>query len=90
MISVRFRQNDLCSFPGQLFSITIIQVYASTTNAEEAEVGWVYEDLQDLIELTPKKDVLCIIGYWNAKVGSHEIPGVTGNKFDLGVQNEAG
>ena len=64
-------------------------VYAPTTNAEEAEVEWFYEDLQALLELTPKKDVLFIIGDWNAKVGSQEIPGVTG-KFGLGVQNEAG
>ena len=66
-----------------------IQVYAPTTNAEEAEVKQFYKDLQDLLELTPKKDVLFIIGDWNAKVGSQEIPGVTG-KFGLGVQNEAG
>ena len=75
-------------FQGKLFSITVIQVYAPTTNAEEAEVEWFYEDLQDLLELTPKKDVLSIIGDRNAKVGSQEIPGVTG-KFGLGVQNEA-
>ena len=74
---------------GKPFSITVIQVYASTSNAEKAEVEWFYEDLQDLLELTPKKDVLFIIGVWNAKVGSQEIPGVTG-KFGLGVQNEAG
>ena len=67
----------------------VIQVYAPTSNAEEAEVERFYEDLQDLLELTPKKDVLFIIGDWNAKVGSQETPGVTG-KFDLGVQNEAG
>ena len=65
----------------------VIQVYVQITNAEEAEVKWFHEDLQDLLELTPKKDVLFIIGYWNAKVGSQEIPGVTG-KFGLGVQNE--
>ena len=64
-------------------------MYASTTNAKEAEVEWFYEDLQDLLELTPKKDVLFIIGDWNAKVGSQETPGVTG-EFGLGVQNEAG
>ena len=64
-------------------------VYSQTSNAEEAEVEWFYEDPQDLLELTPKKDVLLIIGDWNAKVGSQEIPGVTG-KFGLGVQNEAG
>src|SRR5574339_3095 len=76
-------------FKGKPFNITVIQVYASTSNAEEAEVEWFYEDLQDLLELTPKKDVLFIIGDWNAQVGSQEIPGVTG-KFGLGVQNEAG
>ena len=81
MISVRFQ--------GKPFSITVIQVYALTSNAEEAEVEWFYEDLQDLLELTPKKDILFIIGDWNAKVGSQEIPGVTG-KFVLGVQHEAG
>ena len=67
----------------------VIQVYFLTSNAEEAEVEWFYEDLQDLLELTPKKDVLFIIRDWNAKVGSQETPGVTG-KFGLGVQNEAG
>ena len=67
----------------------VIQIYAPTSNAEEAEVEQFYEDLQDLLELTPKKDVLFIIGDWNAKVGSQETPGVTG-KFGLGVQNEAG
>ena len=81
MISVRFQ--------GKPFNITIIQVYAPTSNAEEAEVERFYEDLQDLLEITPKKDVLCIIGYWNAKVGSQETPGVTG-KFGLGIRNEAG
>ena len=81
MISVRFQSKP--------FNITVIQVYALTNNAEEAEVEWFYEDLQDLLELTPKKIVLFIIGDWNAKVGSQEIPGVTG-KFGLGVQNEAG
>ena len=70
------------------FNITGIQVYAPTSNAEEGEVEWFYEDLQDLLELTPKKDVLFIIGAWNAKVGNQETPGVTG-KFGLGVQNEA-
>ena len=74
-------------FQGKLFNITIIQVYSPTSNAEEAERF--YEDLQELLELTPKKDVLCIIGDWNAKVGSQEIPGVTG-KFGVGVKNEAG
>ena len=81
MISVRFQ--------GKPFNITGIQVYALTSNAEEAEVEWFYEDLQDLLELTPKKDVLLIIGNWSARVGSQEIPGVTG-KFGLRVQNEAG
>ena len=76
-------------FQGKPFHITVIQVYAPTSNAEEAEVEWFYEDLQDLLELTPKKDVLFIIGDWNAKVESQEIPGGTG-KFGLGVQNEAG
>ena len=71
------------------FNITVIQVYAPTSNAEEAEVERFYEDLQDLLDLTPKKDVLFIIGDWNAKVGSQEIPGVT-DKFGLGVQNEEG
>ena len=71
------------------FNITVIQVYVPTTNAEEAEVEWFYEDLQGLLELTPKKDVLFIIGDWNAKVGSQETPGVTG-KFSLGMWNEAG
>ena len=75
-------------FQGKPFNITGIQVYAPTSNAEEAEVEWFYEDLQDLPELTPRKDVLFIIQYWNAKVGSQEIPGVTG-EFGLGVQNEA-
>ena len=74
---------------GKPFSITVIQVYAPTSNAEEAEVEWFYEDLQDLLELTPQKDVLFIIGDWNGKVGSQETPGVTG-KFGFGVQNEAG
>ena len=82
------RQNDLC-FQGKLFNITVIQVYAPTSNAEEAEVERFYEDLQDLLELTPPKDVLFIIGDWNAKVGSQETPGVT-DKFGLGMRNEAG
>ena len=81
MISVHFQ--------GKPFSITVIQVYAPTSNAEEAELEWFYEDLQDLSELTPKKDVLFIIGKWNAKVGSQETLGVTG-KFGLGMRNEAG
>ena len=74
---------------GKPFNITVIQVYAPTSNAEEAEVEWFYEDLQDLLELTPKRDGLFIIGDWNAKVGSQETPGITG-KFGLGMQNEAG
>ena len=81
MISVRFQ--------GKPFKITVIKAYAPTSNAEEAEVEWFYEDLQDLLELTPKKNVHFIIGDWNAKVGSQETPGVTG-KFGLGIQNEAG
>ena len=79
----------LVHFQGKQINITVIQVYAATTDAEEAEVDWFYEDPQDLLELTAKKDVLFIIGGWNAKVGSQETPGVTGN-FGLGVQNEAG
>ena len=75
-------------FQGKPFNITVIQVYAPISNAEEDEVEWFYEDLQDLLELTPKKDVLFIIGDWNAKVGS-QTPGVIG-KFGLGVWNEAG
>ena len=74
-------------FQGKPFYSMVIQVYALTSNAKEAEFEWFYEDLQDLLELTPKKDVLFIIGNWNAKVGSHETPGVTG-RFGLGVQNE--
>ena len=81
MISVRLQ--------GKPFNITVIQVYAPTSNAEETEVERFYEDLQDLLELTPKKDVLFIIGEWNAKVESQETPGVTG-KFGLGMRNEAG
>ena len=76
-------------FQGKPFNIKVIQVYAPTSNAEEVEVEWFYEDLQDLLELTPKKDVLFIIRDWNAKAGSQETSGVTG-KFGLGVQNEAG
>ena len=81
MIPVRFQ--------GKPFNITVIQVNAPTSNAEEAEVERFCEDLQDLLELTPKKDVFFVIGDWNAKVGSQEIPGVIG-KFGLGVQNESG
>ena len=80
MISVRLQ--------GKSFNITLIQIYAPTSNAEETEVEWFYEDLQDLLKLTPKKDVLFIIGDWKAKVGCQETPGVTG-KFGLGIQNEA-
>ena len=76
-------------FQGKPFNITVIQIYAPTSNAEEAEVERFYEDLQDLLELTPKKDVLLITGDWNAKVGSQETPGVT-DKSLLGIQNEAG
>ena len=76
-------------FQGKPFNITVIQVYALNSNDEEAEVEQFYEDLQDLLDLTPKKDVLFIIGDWSAKVGSQETPGVTG-KFGLGIQNEAG
>ena len=79
MISVHFQ--------GKPFMV--IQVYALTSNAEEAEVEWFYEDLQDLLELTPKKDIFFIIGDWNAKVGSQETPGVTG-KFGFGIQNKEG
>ena len=79
MISVRFQ--------GKPFNIMVIQVYVPTSNAEEAEVEWFYEDLQDLLELTPRKDVLFIIADWNAKVGSQETPGVTG-KFGIGMRNE--
>ena len=82
------RQNDLC-FQGKPFNITVIQAYAPTSNTEEAEVERFHEDLQDLLELTPKKDVLFITGDWNAKVGSQETPRVTG-KFGLGIRNEAG
>ena len=76
-------------FQGKPINITVIQVYAPTSNAEEAEVEWFYEDLQDLLELTPKEDILFIIGDWNAKAGSQLTPEVTG-KFGLGVQNKAG
>ena len=81
MISVHFQ--------GKPFYITVIQVYALTNNAKEAEVEWFYENLQDLLELTPPKDILFIIGDWNAEIESQEIPGVT-DKIGLGVQNEAG
>jgi len=81
MISVHFQ--------GKPFNVTVTQVYTSTSNADEAEIEWFYGDLQDLLELAPKKDVLFIISDWNVNVGSQEIPGITG-KFGLGVQNEAG
>ena len=83
------QQNDLCSFPRQTIQYHSNPTYAPTSNGEEAEVEWFCEDLQDLLELAPKKDVLFITGNWNAKVRSQEKPGVTG-KFGLGVQNEAG
>ena len=76
-------------FQGKPFNITVIQVYAPTSNTEEAEIEWFYEDLQDPLELMPPKDVLFILGDWNAKVGRQETPGVTG-KFGLGMRNEAG
>ena len=81
MISVCFQDKP--------FNITVIQTYTQTSSTEEAEVEWFYEDLQDILELTPQKYVLFIIGEWNAKVGSQETPGVTG-KFGLGIRNEAG
>ena len=76
-------------FQGKPFNITVIQVYAPTANAKEAEVEWFYDDLQDLLELKPKKDILFIIGDWNENIGSQEIPEETG-KFGLGVRNETG
>ena len=90
VLGCNLKNNRMISvhFQGKPFKITVIQVYAPTSNAEEVEVKWFYEDLQDLLELTPKEDVLFIIGDWNAKVGSQETPGVTG-KFGFGVQNEA-
>ena len=81
MISVHFQ--------GKPINIKVIQIYAPTSNTEEVDVEWFYEDLQELLELTPQKDVLFIVGDWNAKVGSQETPGVTG-KFGLGIRNEAG
>ena len=91
ILGCNLKNNRMISyhFQGKKFSITVIQVYVPNSNVEEAEGKWFYEDLQDLLELTPNKDVLFIIGDWNAKVGSQEIPGVTG-KFGLRVQNEAG
>ena len=91
VLGCSLKNNRMISVPfqGKPFNIRVIQVYAPTSNAEEAQVEWFYEDLQDLSELTPKKVVLFIIGDWNAKVGSQETPGVTG-EFGLGVWNEAG
>ena len=86
---MRLQRMISVNFQGKPFNITVIQVYAPTSNAEEAEVEQFCEDLQGLLELTPQKDDLFIIGHWNAKVGSQETPGVTG-KFGLGVQNDAG
>ena len=86
VLGCNFKNDRMISvcFQGKPFNITVIQVYAPTSNAEEAEAEWFYEDLQDLVKLTPKKDVLFIIGDWNAKVGSQEAPGVTG-KLGLGM-----
>ena len=91
VLGCNLKNNRMISvhFQGKAFNITVIQAYVPTSNAEEAEVERFYEDLQDLLELTPKKDVLFITGDWNAKVGSQETPGVTG-KFGIGVWNEAG
>ena len=91
LLVCNLKSDKMISVPlqGKPFNITVIQVYAPISNAEEAEFERFYEDLQDLLELTPKKDVLFIIGDWNAKVGSQETPGVTG-KFGLGIRNEAG
>ena len=90
VLGCNLKNDKMISFrlQGKSFNITVIQAYAPTSNAEEAEVERLYEDLQDILELTPKKDVLFIIGDWNVKVGSQETPGVTG-KFGLGVQTEA-
>ena len=90
VLGCNLKNNRMISvhFQGKPFSITVIQAYAPNSNTEKAEVEWFYEDLQDLLELTPKKDVLFIIGDWNAKVGTQETPGVTG-EFRLGVWNEA-
>ena len=91
VLGCNLKNNRMISvhFQGKPFKIMVIQVYTPTSNAEEAEVEWSYEDLQDLLQLTPKKDVFFIIGKWNAKAESQEIPGVTG-KFGLGIWNEAG
>ena len=86
VLECNLKNDRMIHFQGKTFNITVIQVYAQTSNAEEAEVESFYEDLQDLLELTPKKDVLFMIGDWNAKVGSQETPEVTG-KFGLGAQN---
>ena len=91
VLGCNFKNDGMISlrFQGKPFSITVVQVHPETSDADEAEIEWFYEDLQDLLELTPKKDVLFITGDWNEKGGSQEVPGVTG-KFGLGVQNEAG
>ena len=91
VLGCNLKNNRMTSvrFQGKPFNIRVIQAYAPTSNAKEAQVEWFYEDLQDLLELTPKKDILFILGDWNAKVGSQETPGVTG-KFGLRIQNEAG
>ena len=89
VLGCNLKNDRIICFQGKPLNITVIQVYAPTSNAEEAEVERFYEDIHDLLELTSKKDVLFIIGDWNAKVGSQETPGVTG-KFGLGVQNESG
>ena len=91
ILRCNLKNNKMISFhfQGKSFNFTVIQVYAPITNAKEAEVEWLYEDIQKLLELTPPKDALFTIGDWNAKVGSQEVPGITG-KLGLGVQNEAG
>ena len=91
VLGYNLKNNRMISvhFQGKPFNTTVIQVYAPTTNAKEAEVEWFFDDLQDLLEITPKKDVLFMVGDWNAKVGSQEIPGAMG-KRGLGIQNEAG
>ena len=91
VIGCNLKNNRMISvyFQGEPFNIMVIQAYAPTSNTEEAEVEWFYEDLQDHLELTPEKDILFMIGDWNAKVGSQETSGVTG-KFGLGIRNEAG
>ena len=89
LLGCNLKNDRMICFQGKPFNITVIQVYAPTSNAEEAEIEQFYEVLQDHLELTPPKDILFTIGYWNAKVGSQETPGVTG-KCGLGMQNEAG